>query len=197
MFGSNGQDQQAPADNQQVVAADNIVHPQPSMAQPYEVVSTAPDPAASPPAEPPAEPTSAPVTDDTAAISEDSSAPAEAAPAPEEVEAQQVDATLPAPVAEPEPAEAPAEPEDSDDLTSIKQEALQQLSPLVGHLDQTPEEKFRTTMMMIQAADNQSLIKTAYDAAQHISDEKEKAQALLDVINEINYFTQQKKDESK
>jgi len=81
---------------------------------------------------------------------------------------------------------------DSDDLMSLKQQALQQLSPLVGHLDQTPEEKFKTTMMMIQASDDQSLIKTAYEAAQQIGDEKVKAQALLDVINEINYFAQQK-----
>ncbi len=80
----------------------------------------------------------------------------------------------------------------SDDLTSLKQQALQQLSPLVGHLDQTPEEKFKTTMMMIQASDDQNLVKTAYEAAQQITDEKAKAQALLDVINEINYFTQQK-----
>lgn len=79
----------------------------------------------------------------------------------------------------------------ADDLLSIKQGALQQLSPLVGHLDQTPEEKFRTTMMMIQASDDQSLIKTAYEAAQKIGDDKARAQALLDVINEINYFTQQ------
>ncbi len=79
-----------------------------------------------------------------------------------------------------------------DDLVSIKQQALGKLSPLVGHLDQTPEEKFRTTMMMIQASDNQGLIKTAYDAAQEIDDEKARAQALLDVINEINYFTQPK-----
>jgi hypothetical protein len=77
-----------------------------------------------------------------------------------------------------------------DDLLSIKQSALQQLSPLVGHLDQTPEEKFRTTMMMIQASDDQSLIKTAYEAAQDIKDDKARAQALLDIINEINYFTQ-------
>lgn len=79
----------------------------------------------------------------------------------------------------------------TDELLGIKQDALQQLSPLVGHLDQTPEEKFRTTMMMIQASDDQSLIKAAYDAAKDISDEKARAQALLDVINEINYFTQQ------
>lgn len=83
--------------------------------------------------------------------------------------------------------------DDDDDLLTIKQEALKQLNPLVEHLDQTPAEKFRTTMMMIQASDDQNLIKSAYEAAQQIPDEKEKAQALLDVVNEINYFTQAKK----
>ena len=79
----------------------------------------------------------------------------------------------------------------NDDLISLKQQALQSLSPLLNHLDQAPEEKFKTTMMMIQASDDQSLVKTAYEAAQSIQDEKAKAQALLDVVNEINYFTQQ------
>jgi hypothetical protein len=78
----------------------------------------------------------------------------------------------------------------TDHLIDIKQQALQQLTPLVGHLEQSPEEKFRTTMMMIQASDNQTLIKTAYEAAQAITDEKTRAQALLDIVNEINYFTQ-------
>jgi hypothetical protein len=78
---------------------------------------------------------------------------------------------------------------DDDSLISIKQQVLQQLSPLVDHLDQTPEEKFKTTMMMIQASDNQSLIQRAYEAAQKIDDKKTRAQALLDIVNEINYFT--------
>ena len=85
------------------------------------------------------------------------------------------------------PAAAPAV---SDDLLSIKQQALQELSPLVGHLDQSPEEKFRTTMMMIQASDNSALVQAAYEAAKLIPDEKARAQALLDIVNEINYFTQ-------
>lgn len=83
------------------------------------------------------------------------------------------------------PESAPAE-----DLLAIKQQALQQLSPLVGHLDQTSEEKFRTTMMMIQASDNPHLIRDAYEYAQGITDEKVRAQALLDIVNEINYFMQ-------
>lgn len=79
---------------------------------------------------------------------------------------------------------------DADDLLAIKQEALHALTPLVGQLDQTPEEQFRTTMMMIQASDDHSLVKVAYEAAKKISNEKERAQALLDIVNEINYFTQ-------
>lgn len=78
-----------------------------------------------------------------------------------------------------------------NDLIELKQSALQELSPLVGHLEQTPEEKFRTTMMMIQASDDQTLLPAAFAAAKDISDEKARAQALLDIINEINYFTQQ------
>jgi len=89
----------------------------------------------------------------------------------------------------PDPTPTPAVP-NTDDLLDIKQQALQQLSPLVDHLDQSPEDRFRTTMMMIQASDNSSLIKDAYEAAGQITDEKIRAQALLDIVNEINYFTQ-------
>lgn len=93
-------------------------------------------------------------------------------------------------VTSPLPEPAGAATGTNSDLADIKQQALKSLSPLLGHLDQTPEEKFRTTMMMIQASDDQTLVKDAYDAAQNITDEKAKAQALLDVVNEINYFTQ-------
>jgi hypothetical protein len=81
----------------------------------------------------------------------------------------------------------------SEELIGIKQQALEDLGPLVDKLDQSPEERFRTTMMLIQASDNQVLVKQAFDAAQEIKDDKERAQALLDVINEINYFTTQNK----
>jgi len=82
----------------------------------------------------------------------------------------------------------------SEELLQLKQQALQDLRPLVGHLEQTPSEKFRTLIMMIQASDNDAFIKDAYEAAHAIPDEKEKAQALLDVVNEINYFTQTHQD---
>jgi hypothetical protein len=81
-------------------------------------------------------------------------------------------------------------PHVSDELLEIKRSALQELSPLLDQLDQEPDERFQTTMMMIQATDNQSLVAKAYEAAKEIKDDKVRAQALLDIVNEINYFSQ-------
>lgn len=78
----------------------------------------------------------------------------------------------------------------TDNLLDIKNEALHDLSPLVDKLDLDTTEKFKTVMMLIQASDDQTLIPKAYELAKNINDEKAKAQALLDVVNEINYFTQ-------
>lgn len=90
--------------------------------------------------------------------------------------------------------DAPADTVSNDDLDAsnlinIKQMALDELLPLIDKLDQPPEERFRTIMMMIQASDNQGLIDKAYESAHQIEDEKTRAQALLDIVNEINYFT--------
>ena len=74
-------------------------------------------------------------------------------------------------------------------LAQIKQQALQSLEPLVGQLDQAPDEKFKTVMMLIQASDNSKMLKEAYEAAKQITDEKARAQALLDIVNEVNYFS--------
>ncbi len=118
-----------------------------------------------------------------------------AATTPEPATEQQAPA---APVGEPhpaEPAQSPAQVSsaltDADDLLAIKQQALGDLAPLVSQLNQTPEEKFKTTMMMIQASDDHSLVKGAYEAARMITDEETRAHALLDIVNEINYFTAQ------
>lgn len=97
----------------------------------------------------------------------------------------------PVPAIHDEPAPPAAELSNSDsDLITLKEQALKDLSPLVSHLDQTPDEKFKTLMMMIQASDDDSLVREAYEVAGQIKDDKARAQALLDIVNEINYFTQ-------
>lgn len=165
-------------DNQQQPAQDNAA------AWP----AATPDPVADGALDSPATDTTSPV------ITPDE--PSASPPADTPAEEDAISSTPELPASEPEAAaeSAPAltalEPASADDLVGLKQQALQHLSPLVSHLDQTPEEKFRTTMMMIQASDDQTLIKSAFEAAQAITDDKARAQALLDVINEINYFTQ-------
>jgi hypothetical protein len=76
------------------------------------------------------------------------------------------------------------------ELIDIRQQALGELAPIIDQLDLPPEEKFHTIMMMIQASDDQTMVKPAYAAAHSIEDEKVRAQALLDIVNEVNYFTQ-------
>lgn len=78
---------------------------------------------------------------------------------------------------------------DDGELDGVKKDALEQLRPLIEKLDLEPADKFDKYLMMLRASDDPALIKPAFEAAQGISGEKEKAQALLDIINEINYIT--------
>ena len=81
---------------------------------------------------------------------------------------------------------------DDGELDSVKKDALEQLRPLIEKLDLEPADKFDKYLMMLRASDDPALIKPAFEAAQGIPGEKEKAQALLDIINEINYITASK-----
>jgi len=83
----------------------------------------------------------------------------------------------------------PAGNEDDKELAGVRKQALNDLSPIIDRLDLSPEEKFRLLMMLIQSNDDRHLVKQAYEAAHSIEDDKVRAQALYDVVNEINYFT--------
>lgn len=94
------------------------------------------------------------------------------------------------PVVEPAPSvsETPST-SDTGGLEDIKKDALGQLRPLIDKVDLPAEEKFDTYLMLIRSTDDSSLIKPAHQAAQAISDEKRKAEALLDIIKEIDYLS--------
>ena len=128
-------------------------------------------------------PTPAPVTSPVPA-------PSQATPA-EQPQEELPDLSVPATAA---PVVAPNLGDGSgndDELMSVKQQALEQLSPLVSHLDLPADQKFDTYMEIIRASDDKTLIQPAFEAAQAIEDEDKKAQALLDVVNEVNYLTQE------
>jgi|GEM_PF-486616 len=84
-----------------------------------------------------------------------------------------------------EPAAAPGDGE----LDGLKASALEELRPLVGKLNLPAEERFDTLLLIIRSTDDQSLLAQAHDAAKEITDDGRRAQALLDVIKEIDYFS--------
>jgi hypothetical protein len=78
----------------------------------------------------------------------------------------------------------------NSDLTTVKQEALSELRPLVDKLDVNPEEKFDTYLLLLRSTDDRDLIAPAHEAAKAITDEARRAQALLDIIKEIDFLSQ-------
>jgi hypothetical protein len=115
-------------------------------------------------------------------------------------------ATPPAdqPAAEPAPVEAeapattvpaldpvmPAAVAADSELDGVKQEALNELRPLVDKLNVAPEEKFDTYLLLLRSTDDKDLIAPAHEAAKGIADEARRAQALLDIIKEIDFLSQ-------
>lgn len=88
-----------------------------------------------------------------------------------------------------EPSVAAPSSSAGNDLDAIKQEALNDLRPLVDKLNVSPEEKFDTYLLLLRSTDDKALIAPAYEAAHGITDEARRAQALLDIIKEIDYLS--------
>lgn len=131
--------------------------------------------------------------DATMQFEETPSGVAEPAPAPAVEEVQPVDPVAPAvdPIEPVQPAvdNTPVTPVVADDLAPIKSEAISELRPLVDKLNLPPEEKFDTYLLLLRSTDDRTLIAPAHAAAQSITDETKKAQALLDIIKEIDYLS--------
>jgi len=87
------------------------------------------------------------------------------------------------------PVQQPPKRLTTNDLLDLKHAALTELSPIIDILDAKPEDKFRTLIELIQSTDNQSLLPSALAIAKTIEDKQVRAQALLTIVNEANYFT--------
>lgn len=80
-------------------------------------------------------------------------------------------------------------PSGHEELEHIKKEALEELKPLVDKLNLPPEEKFDILLLIIRSTDDEELVAKAHDTATQIVDDQRKAQALLDIIKEVDYFS--------
>jgi hypothetical protein len=92
-----------------------------------------------------------------------------------------------APAPAPAPAFAPVD--NTPGLDSIKSQALSELRPLIDHVDLPADDRFDAYLMLLRSTDDSTLIAPAHSAAQAISDEKRRAEALLEIIKEIDYLS--------
>lgn len=78
---------------------------------------------------------------------------------------------------------------DNKTLEGIRKDALNELRPLVDKLDINAEDKFDICLLLLRSTDDKTLIPAAHEAARNITDEAKRAQALLDVIREIDFLS--------
>lgn len=117
-------------------------------------------------------------------------APPTASPVADVDVSAEVETLLP-PAPEPDTFVPPAAPASGDTgLDAIKQQALGELRPLVDKLNVSPEEKFDTYLLLLRSTDDKDLIAPAHEAAKSIVDEAKRAQALLNIIKEIDFLNQ-------
>ncbi|OGL23905.1 hypothetical protein A2791_03310 [Candidatus Saccharibacteria bacterium RIFCSPHIGHO2_01_FULL_46_30] len=102
------------------------------------------------------------------------------------------DLAAPAAPAPSEPAPHASSLHTDSSLEGIKKDALNELRPLVDKLNVSAEEKFDTYLLLLRSTDDTTLIGPAHDAAKSITDEARRAQALLDIIKEIDYLSAEK-----
>lgn len=97
----------------------------------------------------------------------------------------------PAPAPEPPMVEMPApayeEPAPGDlSIHQVKEAALRDLVPLLGHLDMDPIQKFNMYRNIFEDLRDYTVLESAYRAAAEIQDEGERAQALLYLVEAID-----------
>lgn len=89
----------------------------------------------------------------------------------------------------PAPTPVQARTDLGDNLDEVKLEAINELRPIIDKLNLPPDEKFDTYLLLIRCTDDRSLVPPAHEVAKQIEDESRRAQALLDIIKEIEYLS--------
>lgn len=94
---------------------------------------------------------------------------------------------FPTPPTPPTPATPPMESSSvPSDMKQIKEAALRDLIPLLDHLNMSPSQKFGLYRNIFEDLHDYAVLEHAYRAASEISDETERAEALLYLVETID-----------
>ena len=83
----------------------------------------------------------------------------------------------------------PATPEaaiEDSKLEDVKKQMLQDLYPLMDKIKINPDQKFKVYKQMIESTGDKEMITAAYDTAKSLTDETERAEALLYLIEKAD-----------
>ena len=106
-------------------------------------------------------------------------------PAPEAPAAAPTPEPAPEPAPAPEPTpEAPAL--DNLNMHQVKEAALRDLVPLVNHLEMNPSQKFNLYRNIFEQLKDYTVLDSAYRAATEITNDTERAEALLYLVESID-----------
>lgn len=86
-------------------------------------------------------------------------------------------------------AAAPVTPEaaiEDSKLEDVKKQMLQDLYPLMDKIKINPDQKFKVYKQMIESTGDKEMITAAYDTAKSLTDETERAEALLYLIEKAD-----------
>ena len=72
----------------------------------------------------------------------------------------------------------------SEEMSAIKRDMIKDLIPLMDKVSLEPEKQFGLYKEVIDATHDKDLVAGAYNAAKKMADDKERAEALLYLINE-------------
>jgi hypothetical protein len=76
----------------------------------------------------------------------------------------------------------------NEKLEAVKKNAMDALTPIIDSLDDVdPERKFDICMSAMKLTDNKQLAETALNCALQIPEKGTRAEALVELINELNY----------
>lgn len=84
---------------------------------------------------------------------------------------------------------APVTPEAANEdskLEDVKKQMLQDLYPLMDKIKINPDQKFKVYKQMIESTGDKEMITAAYDTAKSLTDETERAEALLYLIEKAD-----------
>lgn len=111
----------------------------------------------------------------------------EAVPAMETTPTTEPEPAVPAVTPSFSPSTAPAPSSSNDgDLNSLKTSVLTDLRPVIDNVEIGSEEKYHLLSTLFNANHDSSLIEPAYSAARQISDDTKRAEALLEIVHDID-----------